>query len=179
MKINRIILSGGGTGGHIYPALAIYNRMKELNPDLECLYIGTDKGLEASIVPKANIDFKSIEISGLKRSLSLDNIKVAWQMLTSTQKAKKLIKEFQPELVIGTGGFVCAPVLYGATQLGIPTLIHEQNSVAGVTNKFLSRFVDKVATSFHEVETDFAKVSHKVAFTGNPRGQARAQSRRG
>ncbi|MGO3211812.1 MAG: glycosyltransferase, partial [Ruoffia tabacinasalis] len=73
MKINRIILSGGGTGGHIYPALAIYNRMKELNPDLECLYIGTDKGLEASIVPKANIDFKSIEISGLKRSLSLDN----------------------------------------------------------------------------------------------------------
>ncbi|HBY90621.1 MAG TPA: undecaprenyldiphospho-muramoylpentapeptide beta-N-acetylglucosaminyltransferase [Aerococcaceae bacterium] len=171
MKINRIILSGGGTGGHIYPALAIYNRMKELNPDLECLYIGTDKGLEASIVPKANIDFKSIEISGLKRSLSLDNIKVAWQMLTSTQKAKKLIKEFQPELVIGTGGFVCAPVLYGATQLGIPTLIHEQNSVAGVTNKFLSRFVDKVATSFYEVENDFAKVSQKVAFTGNPRGQ--------
>lgn len=171
MKINRIILSGGGTGGHIYPALAIYNRMKEINPDLECLYIGTDTGLEATIVPKANIEFKSIEISGLKRSLSLDNVKVAWQMLTSTKKAKKLIKDFNPDIVIGTGGFVCAPVLYGATQLNIPTLIHEQNSVAGVTNKFLGKFVNKIATSFHDVHEDFEKVSHKVTFTGNPRGQ--------
>lgn len=171
MKIQRIILSGGGTGGHIYPALAIYNRLKELNPNLECLYIGTQNGLESTIVPKASLNFDSIEISGLKRSLSLDNFKVLWQMLTSTNKAKKMIKDFQPDIVIGTGGFVCAPVLYAATQLKIPTLIHEQNSVAGMTNKFLSRFVTAVATSFKEVDGDFAKVSSKITFTGNPRAQ--------
>lgn len=171
MEINRIILSGGGTGGHIYPALAIYNRMKELNPQLECLYIGTENGLESTIVPKAGLDFKSIEISGLKRSLSLDNIKVIWQMLSSTKKAKDLIKEFNPDIVIGTGGFVCAPILFGATQLNIPTLIHEQNSVAGVTNKFLGRYVNNIATSFKEVHQDFSKVEQKVTFTGNPRGQ--------
>lgn len=171
MSINRIILSGGGTGGHIYPALAIYNRLKELNPDLECLYIGTQNGLESTIVPKAGLDFSSIEISGLKRSLSLDNVKVLWQMLNSTRKAKKIIKEFNPDIVIGTGGFVCAPVLYGATQLKIPTLIHEQNSVAGVTNKFLGRYVTAIATSFKEVHNDFSNVANKVTFTGNPRAQ--------
>lgn len=171
MKIKRILLSGGGTGGHIYPALSIYNRMKELNPALECLYVGTETGLEAQIVPKQNIPFATIKISGLKRSLSLDNLKVVWQMLSSTQKAKKIIKEFNPDVVIGTGGFVCAPVLYAAAKLGIPTMIHEQNSVAGVTNKFLSNFVDQVAISFEEVRKDFDKVSEKVVFTGNPRGQ--------
>lgn len=171
MEIQRIILSGGGTGGHIYPALAIYNRLKELNPNLECLYIGTQNGLESTIVPKAGLDFASIEISGLKRSLSLDNFKVLWQMLTSSRKAKALIKDFQPDIVIGTGGFVCAPVLYAAAQLKIPTLIHEQNSVAGMTNKFLSRYVTAVATSFKEVHGDFEKVSSKITFTGNPRAQ--------
>lgn len=171
MRINRIILSGGGTGGHIYPALAIYNRLKELNPDLECLYIGTQNGLESTIVPNAGLNFDSIEISGLKRSLSLDNIKVLWQMMNSTKNAKKIIRDFNPDIVIGTGGFVCAPVLYAATQLKIPTLIHEQNSVAGVTNKFLSRFVTAIATSFEEVHSDFANASSKITFTGNPRAQ--------
>lgn len=171
MEIKRIILSGGGTGGHIYPALAIYKRLKEKNPDLECLYVGTNNGLEATIVPKEGLAFKAIEMSGLKRSLSLDNVKVAWQMLTSTSKAKKIIKEFNPDIVIGTGGFVCAPVIFGAAQLKIPTLIHEQNSVAGLTNKFLSRFVDRIATSFKEVHDDFSNVKHKITFTGNPRGQ--------
>ncbi|XJS09938.1 undecaprenyldiphospho-muramoylpentapeptide beta-N-acetylglucosaminyltransferase [Aerococcaceae bacterium WGS1372] len=171
MGIQRIILSGGGTGGHIYPALAIYNQLKELNPDLECLYIGTQNGLESTIVPKAGLNFDSIEISGLKRSLSLDNVKVVWQMLNSTRNAKKLIRDFQPDIVIGTGGFVCAPVLYAATQLKIPTLIHEQNSVAGMTNKFLSRFVTAIATSFKEVHKDFDKVRSNITFTGNPRAQ--------
>lgn len=171
MTINRIILSGGGTGGHIYPALAIYNRLKEINPNLECLYIGTEKGLEADIVRKAGLAFASIEISGLKRSVSLENIKVIWQMLSSSSKAKKIIKDFNPDVVVGTGGFVCAPVLFAASQLKYPTLIHEQNSVAGITNKFLSRFVSKIATSFHKVHADFKKVESKVEFTGNPRAQ--------
>lgn len=171
MNLKRIILSGGGTGGHIYPALAIYNRLKELNPNLECLYIGSNKGLESDIVKKAGLNFTSIEISGLKRSLSLDNIKVLWQMIISTSKAKKIIKEFNPDVIIGTGGFVCAPVLLAGSQLNYPTIIHEQNSVAGVTNKFLSKRVSRIATSFHAVHKDFSKSEDKIVFTGNPRAQ--------
>lgn len=176
MKINRVILSGGGTGGHIYPALALYRRLKELNPELEVLYVGTDKGLESTIVPKEGIDFKSIEIQGIKRSLSLENVKAMWLMMTSTQKAKKIVREFQPDIVIGTGGYVCAPVLLAAAQEKIPTIIHEQNSVAGITNKFLARFVDKIAISFPEVEKDFSRFSNKVTLTGNPRGQEVVQT---
>lgn len=171
-KIERIVLSGGGTGGHIYPALAIYNRLKEENPKLKCLYIGTREGLEAKIVQDVpEIQFASIEISGLKRSLSPSNLKVVWQMLTATNNAKRIIERFKPDVVVGTGGFVCAPVLYAATKLNYPTLIHEQNSVAGVTNKFLAGKVTRIATSFKEVHKDFVKNANKLTYTGNPRGQ--------
>lgn len=171
-KIEKIVLSGGGTGGHIYPALAIYNQLKEENPDLKCLYIGTREGLEAKIVQDVpGIRFVSIEISGLKRSLSLSNLKVVWQMLTATSKAKRIIERFNPDVVVGTGGFVCAPVLNAAAKLKYPTLIHEQNSVAGVTNKFLAGKVTRIATSFKEVHKDFVKNANKLTYTGNPRGQ--------
>lgn len=173
-KIQRIILSGGGTGGHIYPALSIYRTLKAKNPDLECLYIGTEKGLEGTLVPEVGLPFKTIPIQGFKRQISLDNIKTLWYMLSSTQKAKKLIKEFQPDVIIGTGGYVCAPVLLAGSQLHIPTLIHEQNSIAGLTNKFLSRYVDIIATCFQVVQADFAKYSEKIRFTGNPRAQEMA-----
>lgn len=176
MKIKRMILSGGGTGGHIYPALALYRRLKEVNPQLEVLYVGTEKGLESTIVPKEGIPFSSVEIQGIKRSLSLENVKAIWLMMTSTQRAKKIIREFEPDIVIGTGGYVCAPVLLAAAQEKIPTLIHEQNSVAGITNKFLARFVDKIAISFPEVEKDFSRYSQKVVLTGNPRGQEVVQT---
>lgn len=175
-EIKRIVLSGGGTGGHIYPALALYRTIQQKYPNVECLYIGTEKGLESTIVPKAGLNFNSIEIQGLKRSLSLDNFKSLWLMLTSTSKAKKILKDFKPDVVVGTGGYVCAPVLYAASKLNIPTLIHEQNSVAGVTNKFLSRSVDVIATCFPEVEKDFSKFADKVRYTGNPRGQEVIQS---
>lgn len=132
----KILLSGGGTGGHIYPALALMRRIKSIQPDAEFLYVGTERGLESTIVPKAGVPFRSVEIQGLRRSLSLENFKTIYLMLTSVQKSKKIIKDFQPDVVIGTGGYVCAPVLYAASRLGIPTVIHEQNSVAGVTNKF-------------------------------------------
>lgn len=170
-EIKRIVLSGGGTGGHIYPALAFYNVLKEKYPQVECLYIGSNKGLEATIVPTYGLPFASVEIQGLKRSLSLENLRTAWLMLTSVQKAKEYLKEFKPDVVIGTGGYVCAPVLFAATKLGIPTLIHEQNSTAGVTNKFLGRYVRQIATCFPEVNKDFKGQDHKITLTGNPRGQ--------
>ena len=144
----KILLSGGGTGGHIYPALALMRRIKTVHPDAEFLYVGTERGLESTIVPKAGVPFRSVDIQGLKRSLSLDNLKTVYLMLTSVQKSKKIVKEFNPDVVIGTGGYVCAPVLYAASRLNIPTVIHEQNSVAGVTNKFLARFVDRTAICF-------------------------------
>ncbi|MGP6138873.1 MULTISPECIES: undecaprenyldiphospho-muramoylpentapeptide beta-N-acetylglucosaminyltransferase [unclassified Jeotgalibaca] len=171
----KILLSGGGTGGHIYPALALMRRIKSIQPDAEFLYVGTERGLESTIVPKAGVPFRSVEIQGLRRSLSLENFKTIYLMLTSVQKSKKIIKDFQPDVVIGTGGYVCAPVLYAASRLGIPTVIHEQNSVAGVTNKFLARFVNRIAICFEDVRDDFSKYGDKVVYTGNPRAQEVAE----
>lgn len=171
MKINRIVLSGGGTGGHIYPALSVYRYLKEENPDLECLYIGSEKGLEKNLVTDLNIPFKSVEIQGLRRSLSMENFKAIWLMLQSIQRSKKMIKEFKPDVIVGTGGYVCAPVLYAGAKLGIPTLIHEQNSIAGLTNKFLSRYVDIIAICFETAAKDFGKYKQKIRLTGNPRAQ--------
>lgn len=167
----RILLSGGGTGGHIYPALALRKQILAKYPDAEFLYIGTEKGLESKIVPAEGVDFKTIHIQGLKRSLSIDNAKTVYYMLDSIRKSKQMIKAFNPDVAIGTGGYVCAPVLYAASRLGVPSIIHEQNSVAGVTNKFLSRFMEKIAICFEDVRDDFGKYSDKVIFTGNPRAQ--------
>ena len=166
----RVVVSGGGTGGHIYPALA-FMRYLEKQEDVEYLYIGTKRGLESKIVPQAGYDFESIKIEGLKRSLSLENLKTAFYMVTSVIKARKILKEFKPDVVIGTGGYVCAPVLFAASLLKIPTIIHEQNSVAGVTNKFLAKWVNKIAICFEDVKKDFASYSDKVVLTGNPRGE--------
>lgn len=165
----KIIVSGGGTGGHIYPALALIEALKLKNPTSEFLYIGTEKGLESRIVPDNGIPFKTIKIQGFKRSLSMENIKTVQLFLKSVKDAKKMIKDFKPDIVIGTGGYVCGAVVYAAARLHIPTVIHEQNSVAGITNKFLSYFVDKVAISFESVADQFPK--KKVIFTGNPRAQ--------
>ena len=166
----RVVVSGGGTGGHIYPALA-FMRYLEKQEDVEYLYIGTKRGLESKIVPQAGYAFESIKIEGLKRSLSLENLKTAYYMVTSVIKARKILKEFKPDVVIGTGGYVCAPVLFAASLLKIPTIIHEQNSVAGITNKFLAKWVNKIAICFEDVKKDFASYSDKVILTGNPRGQ--------
>ncbi|MGY3778849.1 undecaprenyldiphospho-muramoylpentapeptide beta-N-acetylglucosaminyltransferase [Isobaculum melis] len=165
----KIIVSGGGTGGHIYPALALIRKMKELDSELEVLYIGTEKGLERKIVEKEGLPFKAIEISGFKRSLSLENFKTIYRFLKSVSDSKKIVKEFKPDVVIGTGGYVCGPIVYAAAKLGVPTLIHEQNSVAGVANKFLAHYVDKIAICFEEAANDFPE--NKVVLTGNPRGE--------
>ncbi|WP_163654360.1 undecaprenyldiphospho-muramoylpentapeptide beta-N-acetylglucosaminyltransferase [Listeria sp. PSOL-1] len=163
----KVVVSGGGTGGHIYPALAFIREFKKQYKEAEFLYIGTTKGLEADIVTRAGIPFEAIEITGFKRKLSFENIRTMQRFFTGTKKCKKILREFQPDVVVGTGGYVCGPVVYSAAKLGIPTLIHEQNSVAGLTNRFLSRYVKKIAICFEEVSDSFA--SEKIVFTGNPR----------
>ncbi len=167
----RIMVSGGGTGGHIYPALSLMNYIKEQDPTVEFLYVGTKRGLESKIVPEEGYDFASVNIQGLKRSISLDNFKTVYCMVKSIHDSNKIIKDFKPDVVIGTGGYVCAPVLYAAAKKNIPTIIHEQNSVAGLTNKFLAKYVTKIAICFEDVKKDFAKFSNKIIMTGNPRGQ--------
>lgn len=163
----KIVVSGGGTGGHIYPALALVKTVLSENPDAEVLYIGTERGLESSIVPRNHIPFQTIEITGFKRKLSFENIKTIIRFIKGVNKSKQILQQFKPDIVIGTGGYVCGPVVYAAHQLKIPTIIHEQNSVPGLTNKFLSKFVDRIAISFKEAEEFFPK--EKVVLTGNPR----------
>lgn len=164
----KIAISGGGTGGHIYPALSFIREVKKLHPDCEVLYIGTKEGLESKIVPRENIPFQTIHITGFKRKLSFENIKTVARFIKGVRDSKKILKQFNPDLVIGTGGYVCGPVVFAAYKLKIPTIIHEQNSIPGLTNKFLSKYVDKVAISFPESATFFPK--EKVVLTGNPRG---------
>lgn len=163
----RIVITGGGTGGHIYPALALVKEIKRIAPESEFLYIGTEKGLESDIVPREGIPFQTIEITGFKRKLSLDNAKTIWRFINGTSKAKKMIKEFKADIVIGTGGYVAGPVVYAGAKLNIPCIIHEQNSVPGLTNKFLSRYAEKVGIAFQEAASFFP--SKKVEFVGNPR----------
>lgn len=165
----KILVSGGGTGGHIYPALSLVKQIREEHPDAEFMYVGTDRGLESKIVPKEGIPFSTIQIQGFKRSLSLDNFKTVYLFLKSIKDSKKIIKQFKPDVVMGTGGYVSAAVVYAAHKLKIPTIVHEQNSVPGVTNKFLSKYVDKVAICFPDAAEFFPK--NKVVLTGNPRGQ--------
>ncbi|PTL39710.1 undecaprenyldiphospho-muramoylpentapeptide beta-N-acetylglucosaminyltransferase [Alkalicoccus saliphilus] len=170
----KVLISGGGTGGHIYPALALIRHL-EKEHEAEFLYVGTEKGLEASIVPKAGIKFKSVHITGFRRKLSAENVKTVLRFLKAVKTARKYIEEFKPDIVIGTGGYVCGPVVYAASKAGVPTIIHEQNSVPGLTNKFLARYVDKIAVSFNEAENYFPK--EKVVFTGNPRASEAAETK--
>lgn len=165
----RLLVSGGGTGGHIYPALALIERLKQVEPDTEVLYVGTTRGLENKIVPDAGIKLETMQMQGFKRSLSLENLKTIYLFLNSVRHAKKIIKEFKPDVVLGTGGYVSGAVLYAAAKHHVPTVIHEQNSVVGVTNKFLSRYVDQIAIAFEAARNQFPE--DKVTMVGNPRAQ--------
>ena len=152
----NIVVSGGGTGGHIYPALALIREIKKETNDAKFLYIGTEKGLESKLVTMENIPFKSIHITGFKRKISLENMKTIMRFIKGVGESKKMLKEFGADVVIGTGGYVCGPVVYAAAKLGIPTIIHEQNSVPGLTNKFLSRYVDRIAVCFEDAKILFS-----------------------
>lgn len=162
----KVIISAGGTGGHIYPALAIVDKIKELEPNSSFLYIGTHNRMEKDIVPKHNIPFESIEMYGLNRRNILKNFKTIYMFFKSIKKCKKLIKDFNPDIVIGVGGYVTGPVIYAAHKLKYKTLIHEQNSIPGKSNKFLSKYADKIAVSFKSSMKYFPK--DKAVFTGNP-----------
>ncbi|MGX7203889.1 undecaprenyldiphospho-muramoylpentapeptide beta-N-acetylglucosaminyltransferase [Enterococcus pingfangensis] len=165
----RILVTGGGTGGHIYPALAFIRYVQKIQPDSEFLYVGTHRGLENKIVPETGIAFKTIKIQGFKRKLSLDNIKTVQLFLESIKRSKEILCEFKPDVVIGTGGYVSGSVVYAAARMKIPTIVHEQNSVPGITNKFLSRFADKVGICFPDAAQYFPE--NKTVLVGNPRAQ--------
>lgn len=165
----KILMTGGGTGGHIYPALAFIEYVKQVDPKAEFMYVGAKRGLENKILPQTVIPFKTLQIQGFKRSLSIDTFKTMHLFLKSVREGKKILREFQPDIVIGTGGYVSGAMVYAASRLKIPTIIHEQNSVAGVTNKFLARSVDGIAISFADVAKYFPAA--KVVMTGNPRAQ--------
>ena len=164
--IVRVIISAGGTGGHIYPALAIINKIKEEEPNSEFLYIGTTNRMEKDLIPSMGYRYEGLEVTGFKRKLSLDNIKTVTNFVSAIKKAKIIIKDFNPDIVIGCGGYVTAPVIYAAKKLGKRTFIHEQNSVVGLANKFLSKYSDKVGVSFESTINDFP--SGKAVLTGNP-----------
>lgn len=171
----KVLLTGGGTGGHIYPALAIARRMKSLNEDVEILYVGTTRGLESKYVPEAGFKFAAIEMEGFKRDFNWESLKYNFRsiylFLSSVRKSKKIIKDFKPDVVLGTGGYVSAPVCFAASLMNIPTIIHEQNSVLGLTNKFLVHFVDKICICFDDIYDQLSKHAEKIEYTGNPRAQ--------
>ncbi len=161
----RAIISAGGTGGHIYPALAIINKIKEMEPNSEFLYIGTHDRMENEIIPKHDIPFKTIEIYGFNKN-PFKNFKTIKKFIKAYKDAKIMIEEFKPDVVIGVGGYVTGPVLYAASKLGIKTFIHEQNSIPGKCNKFLSKYVDVIGVSMKSSLQAFPEA--KVHFTGNP-----------
>ncbi len=164
----RVLLSGGGTAGHINPALAIAAKIKSEVPDADIAFVGTPKGMENRLVTKAGYKLYHVEVSGFQRKLTLKNIKSAWRALVSPIKAKKIIKEFKPDIVIGTGGYVSWPVLKAASGMKVPTLIHEQNALAGVTTKTLSGLVDRVMISFEATRGELRAKDENIILTGNP-----------
>lgn len=163
----RVLMTGGGTGGHVNPALAIADIIKINEPDSEIAFVGTKTGIENKLVPKAGYKLYHIDIQGIRRSLSLSNIKTAYLVLVSPSHAKKIIKEFKPDIVIGTGGYVCWPLLKAAASMGIPTALHESNAIAGLAVKQLKNKVDVIMTNF-ESTTSTLKSKAKLICVGNP-----------
>ena len=165
--MKRIIISGGGTGGHIYPAITIYKEIMKQNPDAQVLYVGTERGLEATLVPKEGIEFTTLPVQGLQRKLSFGTLVTLAKTAFSIVKANAIISNFKPDVVIGTGGYVCGPILMAAALRNIPTLIQEQNVIASSTYKTLSRFVEDVAMGYKDAAASFSKAK-RVVYTGNP-----------
>ena len=161
----RVIVTAGGTGGHIYPALAIIDKIKEKEPDSEFLYIGTTNRMEKDIVPKMGIDYIGIEMYGLTKNIARD-VKVAFLLAYNIRKCKKIIKDFKPDAVLGIGGYVTYPVIKAAKSLGVKVFIHEQNMIPGKSNRMLGKLADKIGVSFEASKNYFDE--RKVVFTGNP-----------
>lgn len=163
----RVLLTGGGTAGHVNPALAIAQIIKNNYPSAEIAFVGREQGIEKTLVEKAGYKLYHIDIQGIARSLSPSNIKTAYLVLTSPKKAKKIIEEFSPDLVIGTGGYVCWPTIKAAAAMGIPTMLHESNAIPGVAVKQLQKKVDVIMTNF-ESTSKYIKTKSRVVRVGNP-----------
>ena len=166
MKKLKFMLSGGGTGGHIYPAVAIANELKSRFPDAEFLFVGAKDKMEMQKVPQSGYKIEGLWIAGLQRKLTLQNAMFPFKLLSSLWKSRSLIKEFKPNVVIGTGGFASGPLLQMANMLNIPTVIQEQNSYPGITNKLLSKKANKICVAYENLGRFFPK--EKMILTGNP-----------
>jgi len=164
----RVMMTGGGTGGHVNPALAIANTIKQNDPNAVIEYVGTKRGIENKLVPKAGYPIHHVQVQGLRRSLSPANFKAAWLALTSPIKAKKILREFKPDLVVGTGGYVSWPVCKAAASMGIPTVLHESNAIAGVAVKMLQNSVDRIYLNFEETGETLTCPREKLMKVGNP-----------
>lgn len=163
----RVLISGGGTAGHINPAIAIAKYFCKKDSNTKILFIGTANGMEQNLVPKEGFDIVSIDVSGMKRSLTPENLKIILKAIKSVGKSKKIISEFKPDIVIGTGGYVCGPVLLAASKMKIPTIIHEQNVPPGMVVNMLTSRVDVTAISFKDTKK-LLKKPKRVVLTGNP-----------
>lgn len=166
MRTYKFILSGGGTGGHIYPAIAIANELKSRFPESEILFVGAQDKMEMQKVPQAGYPIKGLWIAGLQRRLTFDNALFPVKLLSSLLKSRQIIKQFKPDVVIGTGGFASGPLLQMANSAGIPTVIQEQNSYPGITNKLLSKKANAICVAYEKLERFFPK--EKIVLTGNP-----------
>ena len=162
----RAIISGGGTGGHIFPALSIANKLKELNPETEILFVGAEGRMEMERVPAAGYEIVGLPVAGLKRKLSLSNFALPFKVIKSIRMAKKVIREFKPDIAIGVGGYASAPLLWAAGKLGVPTLIQEQNGFAGLTNKILGKKAKCICVAYEGMEKFFP--ADRIVMTGNP-----------
>lgn len=162
----RAIISGGGTGGHIFPALSIANKLKELNPETEILFVGADGRMEMEKVPAAGYRIEGLPIAGLQRKLTLANLALPFKVIKSVSMAKKLIRGFKPDIAIGVGGYASAPLLWAAGRMGIPTLIQEQNGYAGLTNKILGKKAGSICVAYEGMERFFP--ADRIVISGNP-----------
>lgn len=165
-KNKNIIISGGGTGGHIFPAISIANAIKEIEPETNILFVGALGKIEMEKVPAAGYDIIGLPVAGLQRRLTVKNISFIFKLISSLRKSKKIIKDFKPDVVVGVGGYASGPVLRSANQKRIPTLIQEQNSYAGITNKLLAKKAKKICVAYEGMENYFPK--DKIILTGNP-----------
>lgn len=166
MQQLKVIISGGGTGGHIFPAVAIAKALEKKVSDIEILFVGAKGRMEMTKIPAEGYAIQGLWISGLQRRLSLSNLSFPFKLISSLYKANRIIKKFKPDIAIGTGGYASGPLLYMAAKNNIPTLVQEQNSYPGITNKILSKVVDKVCVAYDNMERFFPK--QKIIFTGNP-----------
>lgn len=166
MNKPKFILSGGGTGGHIYPAVAIANELKVRFPECDILFVGASDKMEMQKVPQAGYKIIGLWIAGIQRRLTLDNAMFPLKLASSLIRSRRIIKDFKPDVVIGTGGFASGPLLKAASGMGVPTVIQEQNSFPGITNKWLAKTASKICVAYDNLERFFP--AHKIVFTGNP-----------